>query len=240
MAAERQATNEMTARPVPTALRERVTRELEHEILSGILQPGERLDERKLAERLGVSRTPVREAIGRLAEVGLIEVRPRSGTFVAAIRIEGMYELLEALRELEAACVRLASQRMSAGEKARLADLAQQCTAIAESGDQRAYVPVNLAWHDALLAGARNAPLNEAVGLIRRRAMPFRNESFYHETRLPESATEHGRVTDAILRGDGVEAERLIRHHLDFHRPGFAEVIQKMSLIQGSDAARDE
>ena len=91
--------------------RDVIARKIEDEILTGTLIPGDRLDERALALRFGVSRTPVREAIGRLASLGLIEVKPRSGSFVAEVRLEELLQIFEVMAQLEGLCARYWPER---------------------------------------------------------------------------------------------------------------------------------
>ena len=106
--------------PVQKPAPSRLTRLLSDEIVAGRLAPGVRLDEQALADRFGLSRTPVREALGQLAAMGLVEKRPHRGVVVAAFTVERMVHMFEVMAELEAICARLAARRMSIGAKAAL------------------------------------------------------------------------------------------------------------------------
>ena len=109
-----------TTRPCIETRTDRLVRALSDEIVAGRLGPGARLDEQSLADRFGLSRTPVREALGQLAAIGLVEKRPHRGVVVAAFTVERMMHMFEVMAELEALCARLAARRMSLGAKAAL------------------------------------------------------------------------------------------------------------------------
>src|ERR1700677_2303394 len=100
--------------------RDEIVRVLEQEIMTAQLKPRERLDERALAARFGVSRAPVRDAIGRLASLGLVDVRPRSGSYVASLNVSEVIELLELMSGLEGLCAHHAAQRADATERGEL------------------------------------------------------------------------------------------------------------------------
>ncbi len=106
---------------------------LEQEIVTGALKPGTRLDETLLAERFGVSRTPVRETLTRLAAGGLVEIRPRRGAVVATITIKDLMDMFEVMANLEAVCARLAARRITPEEKKQLAASHAACSAFVET-----------------------------------------------------------------------------------------------------------
>ena len=98
----------------------KISKSLELEILTGKLEPGEKLDEVKLAKRFEVSRTPIREAIAELAAAGLVETRPRRSAIVATFSIQQIFDMYEVLAVLEGLCAGLAARRMSEDERATL------------------------------------------------------------------------------------------------------------------------
>lgn len=137
-------------------LSERVRSEMEEAFLSGALVPGQVLDERSLAERFGVSRTPVREAVQSLASSGLLKVVSRVGIVVPKLTIKDLLALLEILAELEGICASFAARRMSAKERQLLREAMTACETAADKGDVAAYESANRAFHAAIYAGARN------------------------------------------------------------------------------------
>ena len=116
-------------------------------MLSGEFTPGQRLDEATLAERFGVSRTPVREALRQLSSTGLIESRPRRGAIVATATSAQLEALFGAMAEIEAVCARLAAMSMTPIERRRLQNLHESMAALARRGDRDDYVAANVAFH---------------------------------------------------------------------------------------------
>src|SRR5207248_4167462 len=109
----------------------------------GLWPPGTRLDEVQLAERLGASRTPVREALRHLAASGLVEIRPHRGVVVVDVDDDHLADLMEALGEIDALCARLAAHRMGSIERRQLVTLHDAGTRAARKGDREAYASCN-------------------------------------------------------------------------------------------------
>src|SRR5215216_5040510 len=103
-----------------TTLAEAIRQRLADDILHGVYPPGARLDEKRLAERFRLSRTPVREALRQLISAGLVEMRPHRGAIVLLPSEAALAEMFEVMGELEASCARLAAQRISPAERVRL------------------------------------------------------------------------------------------------------------------------
>ena len=163
---------------------ERLAAEIAEAIVTGALAPGHRLDEQALADRYGVSRTPVREALRQLGTSGLVEVRPRRGAVVAQVTPAQLAELFVAMAEIEATCARLAALSMSPLERRRLDALHEAMGELARAGDPAAYAQANTAFHGAIYAGAHNAVLSEFAGSLRRRLQPYREAQFRQAGRL--------------------------------------------------------
>jgi len=130
---------------------------LADEITSGQLPPGEEIDEQAVAERFGVSRTPVREALRDLAALGLVEIEPRRGVRVAALTADRLGEMFEVMAETEAMCARLATYRMTAVERLALQALHRRSQEAVERGDVDRYDAFNRDFHSALYRGTHNA-----------------------------------------------------------------------------------
>ena len=120
---------------------------LEQRIIEGELSIGKRLDESELSDHYGVSRTPVREALQRLAESGLAEHLPRRGTFVRAPSLSELVEMFEVMAELECMAVRLATRRATNADIDTLTDSNEACRAAFEAGDIKRYYELNAAVH---------------------------------------------------------------------------------------------
>jgi DNA-binding GntR family transcriptional regulator len=198
----------------PGTIVETICRSLSDEIVDGLLKPGDRLDEMGLAERFGVSRTPVREALRRLEATGMVQRRPNRGVVVATLSGRQLAEMFEAMAEVEAACARLAAERMSARERGALRDLHDRSAALAAERDEPRYEETNRRLHAAIYAGAGNAEIAALALALRARVAPFRRAQFRVPGRLASSFAEHGAVVAAILAGDGEAAERAMRRHI--------------------------
>ncbi|MQT14619.1 GntR family transcriptional regulator [Segnochrobactrum spirostomi] len=193
---------------------EELTDRLAEAILKGELPAGARLDEHSIAQRYGVSRTPVREALKQLAGLDLIDMRPHRGAVVAGVQAVHMGELFEALGEAEAVCARLAAAKMSVIERERLDEIHARCAEALAAGDQDLIPGANRAFHEAIYAGAHNAFLSDTVLVLRRKLAPFTTAQFRLTERPPESAREHLAVIRAIRARDGEAAEAAMRRHL--------------------------
>ncbi|HEX6956564.1 MAG TPA: GntR family transcriptional regulator [Ferrovibrio sp.] len=193
---------------------ETLRQRLADEILSGQLPPGARLEEQDLADRFGVSRTPVREALKALVETGLLEIRPHRGAVVAIPSRQHMHDLFEVMRELEAICARYAAQRMTAAERKKLEDLHEQSRQLVRAGEIDAYSTINLAFHNCIYEGTHNSALVENTTAVRHRLAPFRRAQFRLVGRLAQSFAEHEAVVRAILRGDAALAEQEMARHI--------------------------
>lgn len=187
---------------------------LEREIVTGALQPGDRLDERSLSERFGVSRTPVREALQTLAGSGLVTTVARRGTVVASITVADLIEMFEVMAELEAMCARLAARRMPRGDLDNLFALGAECGALRGGSNADAYYEANVRFHEAIYAGCRNAFLERQTKNVRNRLAPYRRLQLHRPGRVEKSDSEHVDILEAISTGKAERAADLMRAHV--------------------------
>ncbi|WP_299845366.1 GntR family transcriptional regulator [uncultured Jannaschia sp.] len=192
----------------------RIAADLEIAILKREFENGVRLDENELSARFGVSRTPVREALGRLALTGLVVQMPRRGTFVRQPGPAELLEMFEVMAELEASCGRLAARRADASqvEAIRKADTA--CGNALAAGDPNAYYAENETFHQAIYDASGNRFLVGKALRLQRRLMFFRQMQLHLRGRPEESRTEHAAIFVAIESGDGDRAAMLLRAHV--------------------------
>ena len=200
-------------KPGPTRS-EKLAADLSRDIVEGLFPPGTRLDEHTLARHYGVSRTPVREALKRLAGLDLVEVRPRRGVVVANMTANRVNELFEALAEAEAVCARLAAVKRSEFELERLVGYHEAFMAIKDDSSPDATSVANRVFHEAVYAGAHNAFLADHVMALRKRLAPFTTAQFWLEGRPAKSAREHAAVLAAIHERDGNKAADSMRRHI--------------------------
>lgn len=191
-----------------------LTQTLAEEILNGRLLPGAKLDEQGLANRFDVSRTPVREAIGQLVAMGMLEKRPHVGAVVRNVTVERLNQMFEVMAELEAACARLAAERMTARELTDLEALHEETRIAVEAGDHEAYEKLNRRFHNAIYSGTHNDMLVDTTLEARRRVAPYRRAQFSVTGRVASSYREHGDVVAGILASDGERAYRAMRAHI--------------------------
>jgi DNA-binding GntR family transcriptional regulator len=197
-----------------TTYAETLRLQLADEIVRGVIPPGAALDETELARRFRVSRTPVREALRRLAASGLIEFRPHHGSIVARPSHERLIGMFDVMAELEALCAGLAAMHITPSERHTLAQVHEQLRAMIQSGDPQRYHELNEAFHSTIYAGAHNAYLAEITVATRVRVQPFRRAQFRNLGRLAKSHMEHDRVVTAIMRGDRAAAANAMRDHI--------------------------
>lgn len=211
------------------ALRDHIVRILEEEIVKGDFAPGQRLDERELALRFGVSRTPIREALSRLTTAGLLEGRRNQGTFVSKISLSELLEFYEVMSELEGMCARLSARRMSKSNRNELQRVAEAGRAIAASDDPASYANHNFEFHDLIYKGCKNRYLERTVTAVRRRVAAYRRFSFELPGRLQESSEEHCVIAAHIAAGEADEVDKLMQTHVDVSRSRFADYLLVLS-----------
>jgi len=195
-------------------LSERIRNVLTDEIASGDLPAGTALDEQQLADRFNASRTPVREALRQLSVSGLVEMRPRRGVIVTRLTPERIMEMFEAMAEIEALCVRLATYRMTPLERSHLMELHRSSRAMVEAGDIDSYDSFNREFHISIYRATHNNFLVDQAIAIRLRLSAFRRTQLHQDDRLERSREEHDAVMRAIAQGDGDEAARRMRAHM--------------------------
>ena len=209
----------------PRTRSEELRRQLADDIITGRVAPGQRLDEHELAERFGVSRTPVREALRHLAAIGLAAPGPNRSMYAAAISPDTRTELFEVMAELEGVCARLAAQRMSVAERRQLESLHREAGETMRGGDAASYSELNLRFHAAIYRGCHNAAMEDMALGVRARLAPFRHGQFNLIGRLGKSYVEHEKVVEAILRGDGAGAQGAMLDHVGIVRDASTEYV---------------
>lgn len=196
-------------------LRDVVFNTLRQAILTGELKPGERLMEIHLANRLGVSRTPIREAIRKLELEGLVTMIPRRGAEVAQITEKSMNDVLEVRRAMDALCVELACDRIT---KEEIQALKQACDAFEEavkSKDVKRIAQADVKLHDIIVRATGNQRLVQLVNNLSEQMYRYRFEyikDFSQHERLVE---EHRIIYESIVKKDKETASQAARMHID-------------------------
>ena len=193
---------------------DRIAEELEQLILTGGFDDGARLDETRLADRFGVSRTPVREALSRLGAEGLVEHRPRRGVFVRAPGPVELMEMFELMAELEAACGRLAASRITDKGLDALAEANRGCEEAVQAGDADAYYAANGRFHHLVYRHSGNAHIEAEAARWHKRLRGYRRLQLRLRGRMEQSLAEHREVLAALAAGDAEAASRALRQHV--------------------------
>lgn len=205
-------------------LRDLVTDEIRRRILTGALPPGDRLVEDRLAEDLGVSRNPVREAIRVLATEGLVEVAPRRGAAVARPRPAHAEELFEVRVALEGLAARLAARRADDAALARLRAVLDEQRAADQVG---AVADLNTRFHTEVAAASGNDHLHQMVGPLLHRAQWVFLQTAY--TRAGDSLSEHEKLFAAIAAGDEESAYALAVAHVAAARRSYLAHVESLA-----------
>lgn len=188
---------------------------IEEAIRSGAIPPGAAINERELAERFNISRTPVREALLMLAAQGLITIKQRAGIFVRKLTAPEVVAMFETLGEMEAAIARLGTMRASAAEKMSILQAHAACREALEKSDVSAYVEANQRFHEVLYKASANQYLAEQIRQLRARlAIYSRQQGLISTNRMPVSFNEHQVIVDAFVKGDSTAAEVAMRKHI--------------------------
>jgi DNA-binding GntR family transcriptional regulator len=211
-----------------TTRADRLADEIAASVLSGEFKPGLRLDEKTLAERYAVSRTPVREALRQLASTGLIDIKPRRGATVVRTTSAQLETLFGAMAEIEATCARLSALSMTPLERRRLSSLHGSMHELVVRNDGDGFVEANLAFHTQIYDGAHNSVLADFATGLRRRLAPFRRAQFRTKGRLPRSHEEHRKVVEAILVGDAAAAHAAMFHHMSLVEESFERLAARI------------
>lgn len=181
-------------------------------IANGELPPGTRLREMELSERLGLSRTPVREALRALEADGLVRHQPRQGAMVRQLDHAEVMELYEMRAVLEGTAARLAARMASPVEVQALTALNAE---FAATQDPAAAAEINQQFHLTLIGAARNRFLLRAVEALRKTMLILGPTTMTIEARVEEAASEHAGVIAAMEDRDGARAEALMRSHIE-------------------------
>lgn len=199
---------------VRASLHEELVERLREGIVEGQLAPGHKVPERELCERLGVSRTPLREALKVLAREGLVVLTPNRGATVAPVTLEEMAHLFPVIGALERLAGEAACRLAGDAEIDRIAALHRELFARYEARDREAYQAANLAIHEAIVAAAANPVLAQHYEVLAAGARRARTLANMSDARWAEAVEEH-RAIDAALRArDAARLGPLMERHI--------------------------
>jgi DNA-binding GntR family transcriptional regulator len=201
---------------LPPSLTDKAYAELEERIVTLALPPGQVLSENALASSLGIGRTPIREALQRLAREGLIVILPRRGIMVSEINVRSQLELLRVRRELERLMAQLASKRATAEEKARFKELAKEMNLCARKDDDVGFMRLDRELNLLISRACRNEFAQRAMGLTHGLSRRFWYMHYKQVLDLPRCAKLHAALAAAIGEADDRKAMQASDELLDY------------------------
>ena len=195
-------------------LHEEIANNLRELIMSGELQEGDKIKEDELCRSMGISKTPLREALRVLSVEGLIKLVPNRGSFVSTPTFEEIREMFDVMSVLEGICARAAAEKMSAKDLATLEKLHNKLEKNFKRRAQREYIRINNQYHSFVQELAGNRTLNQIVNGLRQKILLYRYQSLNLPERFEQSIQEHRDLIEAFRKKDPKKVETLMRRHL--------------------------
>lgn len=196
-------------------LRDVVFKKLRRAILLEELKAGERLTEIRLADRLGVSRTPIREAIRKLEVEGLVVMVPRKGAVVAEINEKNLRDVLEVRRVLDVLGARLACERIDEEQKKALAAACLAFEEVVKGGNLRDIAQKDVELHNIIIDATGNRTLRRMLDNLAEQMYRYRVKYLKDDSQYAALVREHQAIYESIVKGDGDAAARLAGEHID-------------------------
>ncbi len=207
-------------------LRDVVFNTLRQAILTGDLKPGERLMEIHLANKLGVSRTPIREAIRKLELEGLVTMIPRRGAEVAQITEKSMNDVLEVRRAMDALCVELACERIRREEKLALKEACDAFEDAVKGGDIKSIAKADVTLHDIIVQATGNLRLVQLINNLSEQMYRYRFEYLKDVSQHQNLIEEHRMIYESVTKGDKDAACRAAKLHIDNQKKAIIQQIR--------------
>lgn len=195
-------------------LKDLVYLDLKHKILTGEIPSNTRLMEVELSEKMNVSRTPIREAIKRLYDDGLVRMIPRKGSYVAKISIKEMLDVFEIREDMEGFCAYLAAMRIDEDQKVKLRELNDSYQIASKNKDKMEMIRLDEEIHNFIVACCDNETLKQLVSYVQELSLRFRYLYYEDESLYDDTAAQHLHMMEAIIDGNAVQARRLADEHV--------------------------
>ncbi|MCL2436510.1 MAG: GntR family transcriptional regulator [Clostridiales bacterium] len=195
--------------------REMVYEEIKKKILTGRILPGTRLMEIELADTLGVSRTPIREAIRKLEKEGLVTIEPRKGAYASQVSTEDMVAILEVRQNMEGLAAYFAASRISSGELENLKDAFERYNQAVKENNTKDMIKYDTAFHRTIVEASHNKILVQIIDQLQELVLRFRYIYYDDLKRAEKIPKEHGNIVDAIIKGNGEAARTAADAHID-------------------------
>lgn len=213
---------------VKTTIREQVYSILKENIFQGVYKPGQRLQEMELAAALNVSRSPIREALRRLASEGLVVEFPNRGVVVKRFTEEDIDQIFEVRVLLESYAIHHCAEHLTQEARAELEDCLAALIRFHQSGQLDEYIEQDTRLHQAIIRLSGNAVLADMYERVYSLIQRFRSYSLTSATRFSDSLQEHKAIVEAILEGDPDKADRINREHLTLARQTISTYLETL------------
>lgn len=209
-------------------LREVIFDTLREAIIAGELKPGERLMQVKLAEKMGVSRTPVREAIRKLELEGLVEMLPRKGAHVAELSVKDIMDVLEVRATLDGLATALAAERITDEEIKKLEHVHSQFLNYANKDNLQGSIKKDVEFHELIYRASRNERLIQIANNLREQVQRFRVIYLKDYSNPRELIKEHQYILEAISTRDKAAAQEYAQRHINHQEAAIIKAIKNM------------
>jgi DNA-binding GntR family transcriptional regulator len=216
----------------PEPIRNQVYNLLRKEILDGTLKNGDRLLEQELAEKLGVSRTPVREAIRKLEMEGLVDYSPRKGVIIVGVLIEDAVEIYTIRVVLEGLAAILATKNINKDETNKLNQILKEMENNVKTKDIEKLIILNSKFHDSLAKYSKSHRLYQMIVSLREYVKKYATISYSLSNNLNKVFLEHKQIFEAMLKKDGDLAEKFIKNHIINAKKSFLTAMSIKSTQQ--------
>ena len=195
-------------------LAQKAANKIREMIRKGALKKGDKILEAPMCQAMGVSRTPLREALRILSSEGLVQLIPNKGATVAQPSIKDIEEMFFVMSILEGTCAQLCAEKMDHKGLKRLDDLYGKLEEHCQAEDREKYMAVNHSFHSLVQELAGNKVLSEVINGLRQKILLYRYRQIYQPNRLQESIQEHRDLQQAFRERDPEAAERFMKAHL--------------------------
>lgn len=216
-------------------LRERIVEFVKDSVISGRLKPGERVPEQEIADNLGISRTPIREAFRQLESEGFITVTPRKGAIVSPITDKDVSEFYAIKSLLEGYAARTACDKLTHKDIKRLESLNAQMEKAAERGDVKAFFKLDHQFHETFLKASGNEKLCALIHHLVQQFERFRITAMSLPGRMSDSVMQHQKITEAFVNKDAAKVEDLVRANAERGRDVLVQEISKEKTKHGTN-----
>ncbi|MBR3755699.1 MAG: GntR family transcriptional regulator [Firmicutes bacterium] len=213
-------------------LREIVYEQLKRQILTGEITPGTRMMEVDLADEMGVSRTPVREAIRKLEKEGLVTIEPRRGAYASDISVKDMVDTMEVREHLESLAASLAAETMTDEQREELEYIADEYTKAIHNNNMEDMIHYDELFHKGIVKASGNKTLIQISESVQELALRFRYLYYDDLSRYGSMPMEHKQILDAIENSDPEAAKECAKNHV--------KRLKDFVILEGENAFRHE